>query len=176
MPINSGINLGLSEAPEQLSNVEIARAVAPLHMALHALHRELSIATGNFTPTAAEMQLLPASTTLTASRAHKIYLTAAVAITAGQLIYINAAGNAALASAAAAATTAQGIATMNVAAGVKGEFILFEGLVSIAGIVAGTKYYCANAAGGLGLVAGTVPQLVGIGVAPNYLALRIPLI
>lgn len=176
MSIQSNINLGLGEAPEQLTNVEIARALAPLHMAIHTLHRELSVATGNFTPSAAEMALLPVTTTLTAHRSHKIYLVAAVAIAAGQLIYINGAGQFALASAAAVGTTAQGIATSNIAMGARGEAILFEGLIGLAGIVAGTKYYCANIAGAVALAAGTVPQLIGIGVAPNYLALRIPLL
>lgn len=170
--INSDINLALPEVPDQLIKPEIAIAVAPMHYAMHALHKGASMATGAWRPMAAEWPTISLQQTLLAGKMRKCYLIAAVNINAGQLVYINGAGQMALASAAAAATLAQGICLQNVLLGATGEFMLFEGLVGIAGIVAGTKYYSQNAAGAIGVAAGAVPQLIGVGVAANQLYIR----
>lgn len=173
MPFSSSINLQLPEVPDAVLKPELALAISPLHYSIHALHKGVSFATGTWQPSAAEFPTIVPQQSLLAGNHRKIYLVAAVAITAGQLIYINGAGQAALSSTAVLGTIARGFCVQSVAAGATGEFVLFEGLLAIAGATAGTRYYANDAAGTIGVAAGTVPQLVGIGVAANLIYIRI---
>lgn len=171
---NSGIDLQLASTPDSAIDPKTALAVLPLHYAIHALHKGTSQATGQWFPSSAEWSTISPAMSVLVGRHRRIYMVAAVAINAGQLTYVNAAGQMALAS-AAAGTRAQAWATQNVAAGATGEFIMFEGLLAVTGAAAGRKYYLANVAGGIANAPGTVAQMVGIGIAANLIYMRIPL-
>jgi len=172
---SSDINLNLALMPDEAVRPDVALAIAPVHYAVHSLHRGVSQVTGTWRPSSLEWPTIPPQMTLLVANHRKFYAVAAAAINAGQLVYITAAGQMALASAAAVGTLAQGWATQNVVLGATGEFILFEGLLAVTGAVAGTKYYTANAAGGIANAPGTVAQMVGIGIATDLIYMRIPL-
>lgn len=174
MNFNSAINLNLSAVPDTLVDPRTALAIQPLHYALHAMHKGVSQVTGTWQPSAAEFASIPPASSILTGNHRKIYMVATAAITAGQLVYITAAGMA-LSSANAAATLPQGWAVQSVANGAVGEFTLFEGLLGVAGAVMGTKYYAGNAAGTVAAAAGVVPMLLGVGVAANLIYMRIPI-
>lgn len=175
MIFSSGINLQLPANPDDAVKPEIAIAILPLHYALHSLHKGVSQATGQWQPQPGEFASVSAGMSLLAGNHRRCYKVASVAIVAGQLVYITATGQMALASAAAAGTLAQGWATRDVGIGAVGEFVLFEGLLAVTGAVAGTRYYLSDIAGSIAAAPGTIPQLVGIGLEANLVYMKIPL-
>jgi hypothetical protein len=174
MAINSELPVGVAESPDATVDIKTQIAVAPLHVGLHTLHRGISKLIGAWIPNPAEYSGITPATSVQTARMRKLYKQAAVAISAGQLIALDATGKVVLAD-ATTMTAVIGYATTNCAALGWGEFILFEGMLNITGVVSGTLYYLSNSPGSVSAVPGTTPIKVGIGIATGILYVKINL-
>ena len=89
---------------------------------------------------------------------------AAVALDAGQAVYINSNGKAALADASEAATIGNMAVVLNKAGAGSGVSLLKEGHVTgfdLSGMAYGAKAYVSDTSGALGTTAGTVSSVAG---------------
>jgi hypothetical protein len=93
-------------------------------------------------------------------------VTMAVAVQAGQLVYIKADGKGALANAGAAGTMpARGVATMDCPAGRAVALCVYGKFGGWSGLTPGVTLNASGTAGELDTAAGTVPQKVGFAVS-----------
>jgi len=159
--------LRLAQTP-QTNDPHLAKSLLPIHMSIHQLAQQLDQYVGRFLEYPADYSQLGVSN-LNSIGLNRFYAKASAAIPAGALVYFIPDGSgsvkAALATATATTTFAQGISLAAVASGDWGEYILSDTLLETSGLTPGSIYYLSETPGELTLTAPTKIQVAGFAIS-----------
>jgi len=175
--LNSNINLGLVQDPPDSIKTPEGRSIYVLFIAaFNNLIRYIEQYTGITQKDITLWSLLTPSDTILTYNLRRLYVKAAVNLAYGNFVNLYNAGADLQARKADSGVPllAHGYisSTETIVAGDFCEVILFEGLVSIGGVVRGTSYYLAPA-GAIAAAPGATRQFVGFGVATDLLCVNI---
>lgn len=180
---SSIIQLALADLPSDTVPKELYDDFLNLHRAIKSLALGVSRYAGIDAPSSDIWSSLAYSDTLLMANHTRMYPTADIAITAGQMVNLyNNAGNlrARLADATLPATFACGVAMTSAAIGEQFEMYWLRGLVNtIGGMTVGTLYWLSTVPGSIQNIAPAVPgqiqQPVGVALTSSQLLMDIPL-
>ena len=175
--LNSNINLGLTQdPPDSLTTTDGKSIYYTFVSAFNNLIRNIEQFCGATQKDITQWGLLTPSDTILTYNLRRLYVTANVDLLYGNFVNLFDSGTALEAKKADSGIPLLAQGYVNVAGGVLAgnpvEIILFEGLVSITGVVRGTSYYLAPN-GLISNAPGATKQYVGFGVDTDLLCVCI---
>jgi len=179
---SSYFNFPVPKVPEN-SDPKLADLLEPIYVAFNAIYNNFVYSCGVVSPPVTEyarLSTVPAGT-LQPQNLNRLYVAADGPLPFGTLVQLVGIAGVVVAKAAIGGTAigaARAIGYCNTAGGVlSGEFaeiIVGSGLLGVAGVSVGTKYWLSSTPGALALAAPAegIIQPVGYGVLPNYIFLN----
>ena len=179
---SSYFNFPIPKVPEN-SDPKLSDLLEPIYAAFNAIYNNFVYSCGVVSPPTTEYARLSTvpTGTLQPQNLNRLYVAADGPLPFGtlvQLVNISGVVVARAAKGGAAGDAARAIGYCNTAGGVVSgayaEIIVGSGLLGVAGVTVGTKYYLSETPGALALTAPAagIIQPVGYGVLPNYVFLN----